>query len=437
MANPPGPAKRKVLVVGGGFAGLAAAKQLGRVADLAVELVDRRNYHLFQPLLYQVAMAALSPAEIAVPIRSILAKHASVTVTLGEVITIDAAARLAILADGSERSYDYLLLGTGATHSYFGRPDWELHAPGLKTLEQATEIRRRVLTSFERAESEPDPASQRRWLTFAIVGGGPTGVELAGALGEISRFTLSSDFRRIDPARTRVVLLEAGPRILAGFPELLSARAARDLEALGVQVWTSTRVTEVTAEGVALGREFLEAATVIWAAGILSSPLGAQLPARTDSLGRVPVRGDLSIEGHPEIFVIGDLARVEGADGSPLPGLAPIALQEGRHAARNILADLKGRPRSEFRYVDKGMMATVGRKSAIATIGGARFSGILAWAAWLLIHIYYLIGFKNRFFVLVDWAWSYLSYRRGARLIVDKEWRSREGAARPDPSERC
>ena len=411
---------KRVIVVGGGFGGLNAAKALRGARDLEVLVLDRRNHHLFQPLLYQVAMAGLSPAEIAVPIRSVLHRYRHIQVLMADVQRV-LTDRKTVVTDAGEFTYDYLILACGAEHSYFGHDEWEDFAPGLKTVEQATEIRRRVLTAFEKAEAQNDPAALKPWLTFAIVGGGPTGVELAGALGEITRFTLTDDFRHIDPTVTRVILIEAGPRLLSAFPEELGRRAARDLEALGVQIWTQCRVTEVNAGGVRMGGEFLEAKTVIWAAGVKPSPLNTQLGEPLDRQGRVFVTSHLSLEKHPDIFVIGDQAAFKVGD-SFLPGLAPVAMQQGRWAARQILADLAARPREDFVYKDKGQMATIGRKSAVAMVGRLRFTGFFAWWMWLLIHIYYLIGFRNRFFVIWEWAFSYLTYRRGARLITNRDW---------------
>lgn len=414
---------KKVVIIGGGFGGLNCAKNLSRWKNVSIELVDRRNYHLFQPLLYQVAMAGLSPAEIAVPIRTILGRKPNTRVRLANVDRIDLAHK-AIIADGTSLSYDYLVLACGAKHSYFGHPEWEENAPGLKTLEQATEIRRRVLLAFEKAETEKDPEKQKQWLTFVVVGGGPTGVELAGALGEMSRFTLARDFKSIDPSRARVLLIEAGARLLASFAPELGQRATRDLEELGVQVWTSTRVTQVSADGVQLGSEYLRAGTVLWAAGVQPSSLGKQLGVPLDPIGRVLVEKDLSIPGHPEVFVIGDMALVKNSKGLPLPGIAPVAIQQGRYLARLLHGEIEGKTREPFQYWDKGQMATIGRKKAIVESGKLKFGGFTAWLAWLFIHIFYLIGFKNRLFVLMDWAWSYLTFRKGARLIVDKEWRS-------------
>lgn len=413
---------KSVLIVGAGFGGLNAARALGQAApQLRVTVVDRRNYHLFQPLLYQVAMAGLSPAEIASPVRSLLAPYANVDVLLGEVREVRAAEKK-VLGDFGERSFDCLLLATGAQHSYFGHDEWEEFAPGLKTLEQATEIRRRVLLAYEKAERTQDAEIQKSCLTFVVVGGGPTGVELAGALGEISRYTLKEEFRHIDPRRTRVILIEAGPRILAAFSEKSANQAREDLENLGVSIWTSTRVTRVSAEGVEMGAESLRAATVIWAAGVRPSSLNATLGAELDKAGRVMVNPDLSLPGHPDIFVIGDQAHAL-QNGKPLPGLAPVAMQQGRHAARNILRRLRGQPTEVFHYVDKGQMATIGRSRAVAEFRGLRFHGLLAWLAWIFVHIYYLIGFKNRLFVLVQWIWAYVTYGRGARLITEPEWK--------------
>jgi NADH:quinone reductase (non-electrogenic) len=416
-------ARKRVVIVGSGFAGLNAAKQLARSRELEITVIDRRNYHLFQPLLYQVAMAGLSPAEIAAPIRTLLRRLPSVTVIQGDVREIDVSGRR-VICDFGELAYDYAIVATGAQHAYFGNERWERFAPGLKTLEQATEIRRRVLTAFERAERESDPELRKQWLTFVIVGGGPTGVELAGAIGEMSRFTLARDFRHIDPKLTRVMLVEAGPRILPSFDSALASRAVRDLETLGVQIWVDSKVTDIDDTGVQIGAERIRTATVLWAAGVRASDLGASLGAERDAQGRVKVSPELTVPGHPELFVLGDLAHAVGADGRPLPGIAPVALQQGRYAARTILADLRGRPRAPFAYLDKGQMATIGRSRAVVQKGALRIGGSFAWLAWLVIHIYYLSGFKNRLFVLIQWAWSYLTFARGARLIVGKEWQS-------------
>jgi NADH dehydrogenase len=414
--------RKRLVIVGGGFAGLNLARGLRREPGIEVLLLDRRNHHLFQPLLYQVAMAGLSPAEIAAPIRGLLSRQRNARVLREEVLDVDLGRRLVHTADG-DHGYDWLALCCGTRHAYFGHEDWEPFAPGLKTLEQATEIRRRVLDAFEEAEKEEDPARQRALLTFAIVGGGPTGVELAGAIGEMSRFTLARDFRRIDPKLARVILIEAGPRILPGFHEKLASRAVRDLEGLGVQVWTSSPVTRIDAEGVEIGEERLQCATTLWAAGVRPAALSARLGAALDKQGRVIVGPDLSLPGHPEVFVLGDQAHVPGPGGAPLPGLAPVALQQGRHLARQLRRELAGKPRKPFRYLDKGQMATIGRRRAILEMGRLRLAGPLAWLAWLVVHVYYLVGFKNRLFVVLQWAWAYLTFRRGARLIVDKSWR--------------
>jgi NADH dehydrogenase len=423
----------RVVIVGGGFGGLAAARALGRARDVEIALVDRRNHHLFQPLLYQVAMAGLSPAEIAAPIRSLVRDQANTGVRQEEAVGVDLERRvLRTRADDgreSELAWDRLILACGARHAYFGHDDWEEHAPGLKSLEEATEIRRRVLTAYERAELESDPERRRTLLTFVVIGGGPTGVELAGALGEMSRFTLARDFRHIDPTLARVILVEAGPRILPSFSDELARRATRDLETLGVQVWTSSAVTGVDAEGVQVGAERIGTHTTLWAAGVQASGLGRELGAPLDRVGRVQVAPDLSVPGHPDVFVIGDLAHVAGPEGRPLPGIAPVAMQQGRFAAAAILADLGGRPRGTFRYRDRGQMATIGRSRALVDTGRLRFGGFAAWIFWLLVHIYFLVGFRNRLFVVIAWAWSYLTYGRGARLIVRRSWREpRDGA---------
>lgn len=426
--------RKRVAIIGGGFAGLNAAKRLGRSRELEITVIDRRNYHLFQPLLYQVAMAGLSPAEIAAPIRGLLSGLPSVTVIQGSAREIDVAGRR-VLGDFGELAYDYVIVATGAQHAYFGQERWERFAPGLKTLEQATEIRRRVLTAFEMAERETDLEQRKHWLTFVIVGGGPTGVELAGAIGEMSRFTLARDFRRIDPKLTRVILIEAGQGILASFGPELASRAARDLEALGVQIWTNSKVTDIDASGVQVGQERIRTGTVLWAAGVRASDLGESLGAERDAQHRVKVSPELTVPGHPEVFVLGDMALVIGPNGKPLPGVAPAALQQGRYAASTILDDLRGKPRKPFVYVDKGQMATIGRSRAVVQTGALHIGGFIAWLAWLVIHIYYLSGFKNRLFVLMQWAFSYLTFARGARLIVDKHWRSYPEPGPPTPSQ--
>jgi NADH dehydrogenase len=416
-----------VVVLGGGFGGLAAARALAG-APVDVTLVDRTNHHLFQPLLYQVATAGLSPAEIAYPIRRILRRQRNARVLLGEAVAIDAGAKRVRLDDG-EVAWDFLIVASGARHSYFGRDGWEAHAPGLKTLEDALEIRRRALVAFEEAEREDDPEARRQWLTFVVVGGGPTGVEMAGAFAEVARHTLVRDFRRIDPRTARVLLVEAGPRILPAYPEDLSVKAQRQLEALGVQVWTGAAVTGLDGSSVRIGGDRVAARTVVWAAGVQASPLGRSLGAPQDRAGRVRVLPDLTVPGRPSVFVIGDLAAVE-QDGRPVPGVAPAAIQMGEHAAANLRRALRGEPLAPFRYRDKGSLATIGRKSGVADFGWVRLSGPLAWLAWLTVHIFFLIGFRNRFVVLFTWAWAYLTYDRSARLILG---RSGPAPSRPSP----
>jgi NADH:ubiquinone reductase (H+-translocating) len=424
---------RRVVIVGGGFGGLNCARALQSRRDLGVTLIDRRNYHLFQPLLYQVAMAGLSPGDIASPIRGLFAASSNVHVVQAEVEAINAEARRVLTTAGAYE-YDYLVLAAGAQHSYFGKDEWEDHAPGLKTLEQATEIRRRVLSAFEQAECERDQTRRRALLTFVVVGGGPTGVELAGAIGEMTRYTLARDFRNIDPKLTRIVLIEAGPRVLPSFDPQLSSRATTELERLGVQLWTNSAVTRINADGVFVGQEHLAAASVIWAAGVQASPIGKTLHGEVDRQGRVMVRADLSLPGYPEVLVIGDQSHFKAPYMErPLPGVASVAIQQGKHAARTICADLDGLRRKEFRYIDKGQMATIGRRRAVMQKGNFRSAGFFAWLVWLLVHIYFLSGFKNRLFVLIQWSWSYLTFARGTRLIVEKEWRSFKKKAEPAP----
>jgi len=415
------PAKH-VVVIGAGFGGLNAVKALGNAEGVDVTVIDRSNHHLFQPLLYQVAMAGLSPADIAAPIRSLVSSFRNVRVLQGELASIDLVSK-SVTTDFGTVNYDYLVLACGARHSYFGHDDWEENAPGLKTLEQATEIRRRILSAFEIAERITDREEQKRQLTFVVVGGGPTGVELAGAIGEMSRFTLARDFRNIDAKLARIILIEAGPRILPMFPEAQASRATRDLETLGVQVWVSTKVTGIDADGVAAGNERIRAATVLWAAGVEASKLGRQVSSETDRQGRVMVEPDLTVKQHTNVFVIGDMANCSHQNGKPLPGTAPVAMQQGRYVGRTIRGDLKGLKRQPFHFVDKGQMATIGRSRAILEVGRLRLAGFPAWVLWLIIHIYYLTGFKNRLLVVAQWAWSYLTFGRGARLIVNREWR--------------
>jgi NADH dehydrogenase len=420
---------KKIVIVGGGFAGLNAARRLRRVRDVDITVIDRENHHLFQPLLYQVAMAALSPADIAVPIRSLFARVRNIRVLKADAQKVEVAARK-VVTDSGEYPYDYLLLACGSQHAYFGHEQWERNAPGLKTLSQATEIRRRVLEAFEAAERDQNVEARRRHLTFIVVGGGPTGVELAGAIGEMSRYTLARDFRSIDPRQTRVILIEAGPRILPAFDDKLAARAMRDLESLGVQVWTHARVTNVGEAGVDVGNEHVASSTVLWAAGVRAADVGRTVGATVDQVGRVQVNADLTIPGHPEVFVLGDMARYEESAGKMLPGVATVAMQEGIYAANVVRQEVKRGAVSErapFRYHDLGQMATIGRSRAIAEFGRLRLAGYFAWWFWLIVHIYRLSGFRNRLSVLVQWAWSYMTFGRGARLIVGKEWQAYSG----------
>lgn len=405
-----------VVILGGGFGGLYAARALAR-APARLTLIDRRNHHLFQALLYQVATAGLNPSDIAIPIRRIFRHQKNLTVLLAEARAIDAAARKVLLTDG-ELAYDFLIVATGASHSYFGHDDWAAFAPGLKSIEDALEIRRRILLAFEAAEREPEARVRREWLTFVVIGAGPTGVELAGALAELSRHTLARDFRNIDPTQARILLLEGGDRVLPPYPPDLSASGERQLRQLGVEVRTRALVTAVDARGVVLGgTERIDARTILWAAGVAASPLARTLGAPLDRAGRVRVEPDLTVPGHPEVFVIGDLAAFE-QDGRPLPGNAPVAIQEARHAADGILRALAGRPLAPFRYRDPGIMATIGRAAAVAAIGRLHLSGFVAWIGWLLIHLVKIILFRNRILVLLGWAWAYLRWERGARLIT-------------------
>jgi NADH:ubiquinone reductase (H+-translocating) len=380
---------------------------------VALTVIDRTNHHLFQPLLYQVATAGLSAPAIAGPIRHILARQRNTTVLLGEVTGIDPEKKWVRLDEGPEIPYDYLVVATGSTHSYFGNDAWAPYAPGLKTLEDALEIRAHILLAYEHAELETDPAKRATWLTFVVVGAGATGVELAGTLAEIARHTLRGEFRRFDPRKARVVLVEAGDRVLPPYPPDLSRKALVQLERLGVTVWLGKRVTGIDAEGVTMGTEHLAAKTVIWAAGVASSPLGRLLGAPLDRAGRVQVEPDLSVPGHPEIFVIGDLAAVPG-----VPGIAPAAKQMGRHAARNMISTLKGEKRVPFRYRDYGQLATIGRKAAVAVIGKLKLSGFIAWFVWLVAHIYFLINFRNRLVVMFDLAAAYWTFQRYARIVI-------------------
>jgi NADH dehydrogenase len=407
-----------VLIIGGGFGGLSAAKRLGG-AKVRVTVVDRRNHHVFQPLLYQVATATLSPGDIASPIRWILRRQANIRVLLGNAERIDTAAHSVTLADGAFIDYDYLILAAGAHHTYFGHDDWERHAPGLKTLEDALEMRRRVLLAFERAERESDAARQQMLLTFVIVGGGPTGVELAGTLAEIARHTLRDEFKSVDTSRTRIVLVEAGATILASFPEKLRNAARASLQRLGIVVREHTLVTSVDGCGVTLGNaERLDAGTVLWAAGVAASRLARTLNVPVDKAGRVIVEPDLSIPGHREVFVVGDAALFAHQGGAPLPGVAQVAIQEAEHAASNVLRLVAGARTEPFRYHDKGNMAIIGRGSAIADLGRVQLTGFIGWCLWLFIHIFELIGFRNRLSVMIQWAAAYVTFQRSVRLIT-------------------
>jgi len=408
--------KSHVVIIGAGFGGLEAAKKLA-CKDVRVTVIDRTNYHLFQPLLYQVATAALSPADIAAPIRAILSKCRNVEVILAEVESVDVDAKKVKTVD-LQIDYDYLILATGARHSYFGHGEWEKLAPGLKSLEDAVELRRRILMAFEYAEKINDEKARRAAMNFVIIGGGPTGVELAGAIAEISRHTLARDFRHINPSEARVILIEGDSRLLAAYPPDLSESARKQLTDLGVEVRTNTRATNLTEAGVQIGDEFIPCRVKIWAAGNNASFVGKTLGVPADRAGRVIVNEDLTVPGHPEVQVIGDLANFTHQTGEPLPGISPVAMQQGRHAARNVLAMIKGRKAKRFRYWDKGTMATIGRNKAVADLRFLHLSGRLAWLAWLFVHIVFLVGFRNRLLVLFQWAWAYLTFDKGARLIT-------------------
>ena len=416
----------RVVVVGGGFAGLNAAKSLKNAA-VRVTVLDRKNHHTFQPLLYQVALAVLSPAEIASPIRNVLRHAKNTEVLLGEVTGFDLDRRL-VRADGLELSYDFLIVAAGATHAYFGHPEWEQYAPGLKTLEDATEIRGRILLAFERAEREAFAHRATPPLNFVVIGAGPTGVELAGAISDISRHYLERDFRSIDPARARIILLEGGPRVLPVYPPDLSASAEKQLREMGVEVRTNALVTNVEPDQVTVGKEKIPASVILWGAGVSASPLGRMLGAAIDKAGRVLVEPDLSVPGHPEVFVLGDLAAVAKTDPTIsdkdkqtafVPGVAPAAIQMGKFAGRQIKRSLSGQPREVFRYLDKGSLATIGRSRAVADFGRVHVSGYFAWLSWLFIHLFFLIGFRNRILVMAEWAWAYITYNHSARLITE------------------
>jgi len=406
----------RVVIVGGGFGGLEAAKKLV-CENVHLTVVDRTNYHLFQPLLYQVATAALSPADIAAPIRAVLQKCKNAEVMLAEVQSVDVNTRVVHTGDLNVQ-YDYLILATGARHSYFGHPEWERLAPGLKSLEDAVEIRRRILLAFEYAEKISDPAARAAAMTFVIIGGGPTGVEMAGAIAEIARHTLARDFRHIDPSSARVVLIEGESQVLATFPEDLRTSAMKQLQDLGVEIRTGVRATDLTEAGLRVGDEFIPCRVKIWAAGNTASFVGKSLGVPVDRVGRVIVQDDLTIPGHPEVQVIGDLANFTGKDGKSLPGVSPVAMQQGRHAARNIMNMIEGRKPQRFWYFDKGSMATIGRNKAVADLRLLHLSGLPAWVAWAFVHILFLVGFRNRVVVLVQWAWAYFTFNKGARLIT-------------------
>lgn len=413
---------RQVIVIGGGFAGVAACLRLRNVRGCQVELIDRNNYHLFQPLLYQVAMAGLNPGDIATPLRRLFSSSRNISVKMAEVEKI-ALDQQRIFYDHQWRSYDYLILACGAKHYYFGHEDWEEHAPGLKTIEQATEIRRRILTAFEMAEKTPAPTEQAKWLTFVVVGGGPTGVEMAGAIAEMSAVTLKKDYCRADLSKTRVILAEAGPRVLAGFPDQLSNATRVMLERLGVEVKLNCLASNLTETTIQLGDQIVESQTKIWAAGVHPAWLVQTVETNKDRVGRLLVEPDLSLPGHSNVFAVGDLSALLDKQGNPLPGIAPVAIQQGKYVGNQIRRDLKGRSRRPFRYYDKGMMATVGRSKAVVSTHGINFSGFFAWLVWALVHVVFLIEFKNRFFVFLQWSWAYFSFGRGARLIVQKHWR--------------
>lgn len=412
------PPKKRIVIVGAGFAGLSAAQALSK-ADVDIFLIDRRNHHVFQPLLYQVATAALSPAQIAQPIRAIMRKQKNCTVVLGDVTGIDKDSQR-VIGKKRDLAYDYLVIATGATHAYFGNDAWSAVAPGLKSIEDATLLRQRILSAFERAEISEDSIAQKALQTFVIIGGGPTGVEMAGAIAELARHTLKGDFRHIDPAQSRIILAEGSDRLLKAFPSPLSARAQKDLEGLGVEVRNGESVSVCTADGVQLGNEWIPAATIIWAAGVQASPAAQWLGVTPDKAGRVLVRPDLTLENHPNIFVIGDTAAIQNANGTPVPGLAPAAMQQGKYVAAAIAEQLAGNRTvpAPFRYKNYGTMATIGRGMAIADFGRFSCKGLLAWWLWGVVHIMPLVGFRNRFIVACDWLWSYVTHERGARLIT-------------------
>ncbi|RDB36389.1 MAG: NAD(P)/FAD-dependent oxidoreductase [Spirobacillus cienkowskii] len=416
--------KIHVVIIGAGFAGINAAKKLGNKKEIEITIIDKKNYHLFQPLLYQVAMAGLSPAEITSPIRTILAKYKNINVVYAKVTDINLNGQT-VLTDFKNYKYDYLIIASGSSHSYFGKNEWEDYAPGMKTIEQATEIRRRVLTAFELAERETDKNLIDKFLTFAVVGGGPTGVEITGSLCEIAHFTLNKEFKNIDPRQTKIYLIEAGQTILSSFSDKQAAVATMQLKKIGASIITGKRVEDISSDGILVNSEFIPCYTVIWAAGVQPSILGKKLNSKLDKQGRVIVEAQLNLKNYPNVFVIGDLAHCLGNKQKPLPGLAPVAIQQGCHASKNILRNIAHKPMQPFQYFDKGQMATIGRGSAIVEFAGLSLNGKIAWFAWLLVHILYLIGFKNKFFVLYQWAWSYMTYGRGARLITSRQWKNK------------
>lgn len=414
---------KHIVIIGGGFAGLQTAKILGKKSkNSKITLIDRNNHHLFQPLLYQVATAGLSQSDIAVPIRSILSGFKNISVLQGSALDVDFETNT-LKTDFQDIQYDYLVLACGVKHSYFGNSDWEKYAPGLKTLEQAMEIRRRILSAFEKAEREKDNTKRKQHQTFVIVGGGPTGVELAGAIGEMTRYALAKDFRNIDPTITRIILIEAGKRILSSFHPDQSSRATRDLEKLGVQVWTSSPVSMIDETGIMVDNERIEASTVLWAAGISATKLNSRIGVELNPHGQIIVEDDLTIKSHNNVFVAGDQAYVAGKDGKGLPCLSPVAIQQGTSIANNITRDIDKLPRKKFSYINKGAMATIGRSKAIVDFGFLRFNGFTAWLLWLFVHIYFITGFNNRFFIFIKWCLSYLSNKKGARIILNNSWR--------------
>jgi len=411
--------KKKIVIIGAGFAGLNAAKTLSKNKEIEIVIIDRKNHHLFQPLLYQVATAGLNEADIAYPIRSIFSRKKNITVLKDVVVDFDLENRH-VITKSDKIKYDYLIIAAGAEENYFGNTQWKNYAPTIKTLKDAQILRNKILNAFEMAEKAKSENEKKKFLTFIIIGGGPTGVELAGAIGEMTRITLAKDFRNIDPRLSRIILIEAGKRILPSFDEKLSTKATRDLESLGVQVWTNSLVTEINEKGVNIGNEFIEAATVIWAAGIKANKLSQKIPGEKDKSGRIKVNADLSLPNYPEIFICGDITNFE-QNGTPLPGIAPVAMQQGKHAAKQILNDLKNKKREPFKYFDKGQLATIGKSKAIAEIKNIKLSGFIAWFTWIFVHILYLTGFKNRLFVMLQWGWSYFTFKKGARLIIDNE----------------